>query len=142
LIPIPDQEEENTMHRRSFFRASILPAIIMALMLIAPAARAHCPEVSVNVDPSIECRIHICIVTPSGRFCDTVIAGTTRIPVIMGVQVDDVIIDSRLGPISIPAEGCVDNIPVGGCCIKVCRHVVPPNNCTVVDITPATGTCP
>lgn len=128
--------------RKSGFAALLFAAMFLAVAALTPStANAHCPNVTVNLH-GIDCRIHVCVITPNGRYCDTVVNGTTIIPVVGGLSVSGVVIDTGSGPVSIAQGACVDNIRVApGCCVKVCVTTDPISGCTIVNITPASNPC-
>lgn len=123
-------------------RMCALALLAVAGFALAPSdARAHCGDVQVNLH-GINCRIYICAITPNGRYCDTVVNGTTNIPVVGGLQVREVVIDTQNGPVSIAQGSCLDNIRVApGCCVKVCVLTDGITGCTIVNITPASNPC-
>lgn len=128
--------------RKVGFTAMLFAAMfIITAALTLKTASAHCPDVTVNLH-GIDCRINICVITPNGRYCDTVVNGTTIIPVVGGLNVSGVVIDTGSGPVSIAQGTCVDNIRVApGCCVKVCVTTDMVSGCTIVNITPATNPC-
>lgn len=128
--------------RKTGFAMLLFAALLMAATALTPRiASAHCPDVTVNLH-GIDCRIYICVITPNGRYCDTVVNGTTIIPVVGGLSVSGVVIDTGNGPVSIAQGACVDNIRVApGCCVKVCVTTDMVTGCTIVNITPATNPC-
>lgn len=127
-------------HDTRIARLAAVGMMLMTLFLCsAQPLAAHCPTVTVIVDPAVDCRIEICMYTVSGRFCATVGAGTTVVPVEAGIALDSVVIITRLGRVHVPPPpDCVDNVHVvEGCCIQACRRV-DALGCTTIHIGPAT----